>query len=329
MSLTPHAASLRQLQYAVAVADARSFRRAAEQCGVSQPSLSAQLAQLEGALGVRLFERDRRRVLLTAAGEDLIERARRVLVDADDLVDAARRLGDPLAGTLAIGVIPTISPYLLPTAAPAIQRAHPRLTVRWREDKTEDLARDLHAGRLDAALLALEADLGGPLQREVIGRDPFVLATPRAHKLAKGSQPATLGDLRGAPLLLLDDGHCLRDQALEVCKRAGAVESVEVRATSLPTLVQMVAGGLGVTLLPESSIPTLVQRHGPIVLAEFAKPVPGRNIGLAWRTSSGRLREFRLLAETMAIEAEAFLARVREARERVRDGRPAKRRGTA
>src|SRR6188508_1184326 len=138
MSLTPHAASLRQLQYAVAVADARSFRHAAEQCGVSQPSLSAQLAQLEGALGVRLFERDRRRVLLTAAGEELIERARRVLVDA------ARRMSDPLAGTLAIGVIPTVSPYLLPTAAPAIQRAHPRLTVRWREDKTENLARELH-----------------------------------------------------------------------------------------------------------------------------------------------------------------------------------------
>src|SRR3954468_8625760 len=217
MSLTPHAASLRQLQYAVAVADARSFRRAAQQCGVSQPSLSAQLAQLEGALGVRLFERVRRRVLLTPGGEDLVERARRVLVDADDLVDAARRLGDPLAGTLGIGVIPTLSPYLRPAAAPAIHRAPPRLTVRWLEDKTENLARELHAGRLDAALLALEADLGGPLQREGIGRDRFVLAMPRAHPLAKRSRPATLGDLRGAPLLLLDDGHCLRDQALAVC----------------------------------------------------------------------------------------------------------------
>ena len=155
MSFTPHAASLRQLQYAVAVADTRSFRRAAQQCGVSQPSLSAQLAQLEGALGVRLFERDRRRVLPTPAGDALIERARRVLIDADDLVDAARRLGDPLAGPLSIGVIPTISPYLLPAAAPAIRRAHPRLSVRWVEDKTETLARELHAGRLDAALLAL------------------------------------------------------------------------------------------------------------------------------------------------------------------------------
>src|SRR6478609_329248 len=202
MTVAPHPASLRQLQYAVAVADTRSFRRAAQQCGVSQPSLSAQLAQLEGALGVRLFERDRRRVLLTPAGEELIERARRVLVDA------ARRLGDPLAGTLSIGVIPTISPYLLPAAAPAIRRAHPRLTVRWLEDKTETLARELHAGRLDAALLALEADLGGPLQREVIGRDPFVLAAPRKHPLAKPSRPASLSELRGAHLLLLDDGHC-------------------------------------------------------------------------------------------------------------------------
>src|SRR5678816_1300713 len=244
MSFAPHPASLRQLQYAVAVADARSFRRAAEQCGVSQPSLSAQLAQLEGALGVRLFERDRRRVLLTPAGEELIERARRVLGDADDLVDAARRLGDPLAGTLSIGVIPTISPYLLPAAAPAIRRAHPRLTVRWLEDKTESLARDLHAGRLDAALLALEADLGGPLQREVIGRDPFVLAAPRKH-----ARPANLGELRGAHLLLLDDGHCLRDQALAVC--AGArTEELAFRATSLPTLAQMVSAGAGITLLP-------------------------------------------------------------------------------
>src|SRR3954471_13384583 len=217
MNYNAHPFTLRQLQYVVAVADQLSFRKAAEVCHVSQPSLSAQLAQLEDALGVRLFERDRRRVLPTPAGANLIERARRVLVDADDLVDAARRLGDPLAGPLTIGVIPTISPYLLPAAAPAIRRAHPRLTVRWVEDKTETLARDLHAGRLDAALLALEADLGGPLQREVIGRDPFMLAAPRGHPLAKRSRPASLTELRGAHLLLLDDGHCLRDQALAVC----------------------------------------------------------------------------------------------------------------
>src|SRR5262245_48583398 len=298
MSFAPHAASLRQLQYAVAVADARSFRRAAEQCGVSQPSLSAQLAQLEGALGVRLFERDRRRVLLTPAGEDLVERARRVLVDADDLVDAARRLGDPLAATLAIGVIPTISPYLLPTAAPAIQRAHPRLTVRWLEDKTENLVRELHAGRLDAALLALEADLGGPLQREVIGRDRFVLATPRAHPLGKPSQrPARLGDLRGAHLLLLDDGHCLRDQALAVC--AGArTEELAFRATSLPTLAQMVSAGAGITLLPRMAVAT-ESRRAHLAVRPLADERAFRTLALVWRPTSPAGPALRTLAATI------------------------------
>jgi LysR family hydrogen peroxide-inducible transcriptional activator len=304
MSLTPHAASLRQLQYAVAVADARSFRRAAEQCGVSQPSLSAQLAQLEDALGVRLFERDRRRVLLTPAGEGLIERARRVLVDADDLVDAARRLGDPLAGTLAIGVIPTVSPYLLPVAAPAIRRAHPRLTVRWLEDKTENLARELHAGRLDAALLALEDDLGGPLQREVIGRDPFVLATPRTHPLAKGARPASLGELRGAHLLLLDDGHCLRDQALAVC--AGArTEELAYRATSLPTLAQMVSAGAGITLLPRMAVAT-ESRRAHLAVRPLADERAFRTLALVWRPTSPAGPALRQLARTIRASYEAM-----------------------
>jgi len=295
--LAPHPASLRQLQYAVAVADTRSFRRAAEQCGVSQPSLSAQLAQLEGALGVRLFERDRRRVLLTPAGEDLIERARRVLVDADDLVGAAQRLGDPLAGTLSIGVIPTVSPYLLPAAAAAIHRAHPRLTVRWLEDKTENLARALHAGSLDAALLALEADLGGPLQREVIGRDPFLLAMPRTHPLAKGVRPARLADLRGAHMLLLDDGHCLRDQALAVC--AGArTEELAFRATSLPTLAQMVSAGAGVTLLPRMAVPT-ESRRADLAIRPLADERAFRTLALVWRPTSPFAAALRQLAATI------------------------------
>jgi LysR family transcriptional regulator, hydrogen peroxide-inducible genes activator len=297
MSLAPHPASLRQLQYAVAVADARSFRRAAEQCGVSQPSLSAQLAQLEGALGVRLFERDRRRVLLTPAGADLVDRARRVLVDADDLFDAARRLGDPLSGSISIGVIPTVSPYLLPSAAPAIRRAHPRLTVRWLEDKTENLARDLHAGQLDAALLALEADLGGTLMREVIARDPFVLATPRAHPLAQRARPAKLGDLRGAHLLLLDDGHCLRDQALAVC--AGArTEELAFRATSLPTLAQMVSAGAGITLLPRMAVAT-ESRRADIVVRPLADDSAFRTIALVWRPTSPLGPALRALAATI------------------------------
>src|SRR5215467_3053578 len=178
MSVGPHPFSLRQLQYAVAVAESLSFRRAAERCRVAQPSLSAQLAQLETALGVRLFERDRRRVLPTQAGEALIARARRLLVEADDLVDAGRRLADPRAATLRLGVIPTISPYLLPRIVPALRRAE--LTVRWTEDKTPALVAAIESGALDGALLALEADLGD-LARQPIARDPFVLAAPRAH----------------------------------------------------------------------------------------------------------------------------------------------------
>ncbi|MCE9672557.1 LysR family transcriptional regulator [Myxococcus stipitatus] len=160
MQLAPHPFTLRQLQYVVAVADSLSFRKAAARCHVSQPSLSAQLALLEESLGVRLFERDRRRVLLTSAGEKLVERARRLLLEADDLLEESRRVGDPLAGTLRVGVIPTVSPYLLPAVAPALRRRFPRLTLAWVEEKTEVLVRDLDAGALDAALVALEADVG-------------------------------------------------------------------------------------------------------------------------------------------------------------------------
>src|SRR5687767_12716662 len=219
----PHPFTLRQLQYAVAVAEALSFRRAAERCHVSQPSLSAQLAQLEDALGVRLFERDRRRVIPTLAGKEVVERAKKVLLEADDLLAAAVRAADPLAGTLRIGVIPTISPYLLPAITPALRGAFPRLTLRWTEDKTEVLVARLDAGELDAAILALEADIGD-LDREVIARDPFVLATQKTNPLGSGRRPAHPEDLHGAAVLLLDDGHCFRDQALAVCATADAQE---------------------------------------------------------------------------------------------------------
>src|SRR5262249_23700524 len=160
------------------------------------------------ALGVRLFERDRRRVLVTAPGEAVVARARRVLTETEDLAAAARRLGDPLAGTMRIGVIPTISPYLLPDAVRALRRAHPRLAARWTEDKTDALVRAVEDGTLDAALLALEADLGA-LATEAIARDPFVLAAPRGHALCSTKAPLAPRDLRDTPVLLLDDGHCL------------------------------------------------------------------------------------------------------------------------
>jgi len=283
MRLAPHPFTTRQLQYAVAVAEARSFRQAAALCGVSQPSLSAQLAQLEQALGVRLFERDRRRVLVTQAGEDLVARARRLLVDTDDLLDSARRLGDPLAATLRLGVIPTISPYLLPELVPALRRAQPRLVVRWIEDKTSALVRAVREGTLEAALLALEVDLGD-LEREELARDPFVLAVPRTHALAKSPGPAELSELDGASVLLLDDGHCLRDQALAVCALAGTQE-LDFRATSLSTLSQMVAAGVGITLLPRLAV-AAESRHAPLAIRALADARAYRTLGLVWRRTS-------------------------------------------
>jgi len=296
MSLAPHPFTLRQLQYVVAVADALSFRKAAQSCHVSQPSLSAQLAQMETALGVRLFERDRRRVLLTEAGKELMERARRLLVEADELVEAARRASDPLSGTLRLGVIPTVSPYLLPSVAPALRKSFPRLHVLWLEDKTEVLVRNLDRGALDAALVALEAELGD-VESEVIAEDPFVLVTPRDHPLAARQTDATPADLRGEDVLLLDEGHCFRAQALALCSRARAHE-LEFRATSLPTLTQMIAAGAGVTLLPRLAVATEVQRSQLSVRA-FAEPVPRRTLALIWRKRSALAVALKQVAAAM------------------------------
>jgi len=292
----PLPVTLRQLQYLVAVVDQRTFRRAAEVCGVSQPALSAQIATLESALDVQLLERDRRSVRLTPAGKQVLERARRLLVEAEDLSDAARSLSDPLSGELRIGIIPTISPYLLPQIVPALRRQAPRLTLYWIEERTDTLVRKVEAGELDAALLALEARLGD-LQQLALGRDPFVLAMAPVHRLAARTTPARLDELDGVDLLLLDDGHCLREQALAACKRTDAHE-LDFRATSLPTLVQMVAAGTGVTLLPRLAIP--VETHNTrLTLRRFAPPVPERTIGLVWRKGSSASPALEVVGETI------------------------------
>lgn len=308
MSHAPVPFSLRQLQYAIAVGEARNFRRAAELCHVAQPSLSAQLAQLEDALGVRLFERDRRGVLLTVAGQDLVARARRVLLETDDLVEAARRLRDPLAGTLRIGVIPTISPYLLPTIAPGLRRAHPRLTVMWTEDKTETLMRSLNAGALDGALVAMEAEIGD-VEHEVITTDPFVLAVPRGHPLGRSTSPTSPDALLGERVLLLDDGHCFRQQSLSLCAAAGA-EELGFRATSLSTLAQMVAAGAGLTLLPRLAVP-FESRHADMVIRPFVAPVPHRTLALVWRRRSPVGTALREVAATIRRAHREALARTK------------------
>ena len=296
MRRAPHPCTLRQLQYVVTVADTRSFRQAASLCAVSQPSLSAQVAQLERTLGVTLFERTKRRVLPTPAGEELLARARDVLREADDLTEAAARLADPFAGALRVGVIPTISPYLLPDIAPVLRTRHPRLRILWTEDKTPALVARLHAGDLDAALVALEAELGD-VAHETIGRDPFVLAVPLGHPLGVRTGPASARDLGGTSVLLLDDGHCFREQALAWCSRAHAHE-LDYRATSLPTLTQMVADGAGVTLLPALAVPTETRRSA-LRVRPFAAPAPGRTIALVWRRGTPLAPALRAIAGTI------------------------------
>jgi LysR family transcriptional regulator, hydrogen peroxide-inducible genes activator len=294
--LAPMAVSLRQLQYIVAVADLGGFRRAADACHVSQPSLSAQIAQAEAALGVRLFERNRRRVRVSAAGVPLIAQARTVLVAAGDLRELGRQLADPFTGTLRIGVIPTISPYLLPEIAPALARIYPRLTIIWSEDRTAGLVRQVNEGAIDVVILALEADLG-PVEHAVLLRDPFLLAASPGHPLSTARRRAKVDDLTDVSVLLLDDGHCFREQALQLCARVRAREA-GFRATSLATLVQMVSAGGGVTLLPSIAVP-VENRRGQLVVRPFAPPGPGRTIALAWRRGSALAASFGQLAESM------------------------------
>lgn len=282
-AMGPHPFTLRQLQYVVAVADAPGFRKAAELCHVSQPSLSAQINEVERALGTTLFERSPKGVLLTSAGRELVERAREVLLRADDLVVVAKRFVDPFAGVLRLGVIPTIAPYLLPEVAPRLSAAFPKLAVRWTEDKTESLVGEVNAGRLDAVLLAKEADLAD-LTLEVVGLDPFVFAAPEGHPLARKAGPVKENELAEQRILLLEEGHCFRAQALSYCSRA-RVDEMEYRATSLPTLVQMVASGAGITLLPKMAVATETRRAA-LVVRDLAKPVPSRTLVVAYRKST-------------------------------------------
>jgi len=282
---------LKDLRYLVAVADTRHFGRAAERCFVSQPTLSAQLKKLEDYLGVQLIERQPKRVGLTEAGAEIVARAREMLQAGGEVLELARSHRDPLAGRLRVGFIPTIGPYLLPQIAPAARKAFPRLTLLLYEYRTEPLLEKLRAGELDLGILALPVQTDG-LEALELFDEPFLVALPREHRLSKRATLRT-DDLAQEPLLLLEEGHCLRDQALAVCNRAGAQENQDFRATSLETLRQMVASGAGITLLPELACRAeLASRANPaaggVIVKPFTKPVPIRRVGAVWRTSSAR-----------------------------------------
>ena len=281
----PISYSLRQLQYIVAVADVGGFRKAADACGVAQPSMSAQIAQVEETLGVQIFERGARGVRVTAAGEAVLDRARAVLLAARDLEDAAGRRADPLQGIVRIGVIPTVCPYLLPEVVPAIRKSLPNLQIVWSEDKTLALRRDIDEGHLDGAVVALDQNIAA-LEHAVVGVDEFVLAAAPGHAATRERTPASPRVLDGEKVLLLEDGHCFRDQALAVCGPVGAHEG-DLRATGLSTLVQMVAAGPGLTLLPSLAL-KVENRRGQLRVRAFKAPAPSRTLVLAWRNGAAR-----------------------------------------
>jgi LysR family hydrogen peroxide-inducible transcriptional activator len=277
---------LKDLRYLVAVADARHFGRAAAKCFVSQPTLSAQLRKLEEYLGVQLIERRPRRVTLTAAGEEVALRARSMLETGDSIVTLAQTRRDPLAGQLRLALLPTIGPYLLPQVALKIRKALPRLELMLYEYQTEPMLERLHNGEIDAGVLALPVHAEGLVSRELY-QEPFVLALPDAHRLVARAQ-VRIEDLDGETLLLLDDGHCLRDQALDICARSSVHEKQDFRATSVETLRQMVAAGVGITLLPALASRGAYASGRGVAIRPFVRPVPSRRIGLIWRKSSAR-----------------------------------------
>jgi LysR family hydrogen peroxide-inducible transcriptional activator len=277
---------LKDLRYLVAVADERHFGRAAAKCFVSQPTLSAQLRKLEDSLGVQLIERQPRRVALTEAGEEIARRARGMLETEAAILTAAQTRRDPLAGRLRLALLPTIGPYLLPQVALRIRKALPRLELMLYEYRTEPMLEHLRHGEIDVGILALPVPDEGLVTRELYV-EPFVVALPQSHRLAARTQLRT-EDLEPETLLLLEDGHCLRDQALAVCARAGVREKQDFRATSIETLRQMVATGVGVTLLPALATRGAYGTVRGMITRPFAKPVPSRRIGAVWRKSSAR-----------------------------------------
>jgi LysR family hydrogen peroxide-inducible transcriptional activator len=286
--------TLRQLRYLISLARHRHFGRAAEDCAVTQPALSMQIRELEREIGADLVERRPGDVALTDTGIEIAERAEQILAATRDLVDFARHR-DVLAGSLKLGVIPTLAPYLLPLVLRLLQQRYPALRLDVRETQTQTLVEELVAGSLDCLLLALPVE-GGDVQTLPLFDDRFLLAAPSAEPLPK--RRLTVHDVDQRRLILLEEGHCLRDQALAFCAARRRDSAAGLGATSLTTVMQMVANGYGVTLVPEIAADVEV-RDARVKLARFAKPEPGRTIGLAWRRTSPRRKDFEALADVL------------------------------
>jgi LysR family transcriptional regulator, hydrogen peroxide-inducible genes activator len=297
--------TLRQLEYVVAVADTGQFSEAARVCHVSQPALSKQIRELEDQLGVRLFERVRPKVLATREGARLIAKARRVLLEARELVDMAAASGGLLKGRLTLGVIPTLAPYVLPPLLGPLRREYPALELGIHEAQTDELIRMLREGLLDVLLMAFPVDDRGLTGIDLF-EEPFVLAAPPGHGMAKQA-PIEETELVGEPLMLMAEGHCFRDHALSICSRAGAYEEMSIQATSITTLALMVANGLGSTLVPALAVDDAFRGVDDVVLRGFGPGGPSRRIGLRWRESSGGSDAFVGLGRFFAAQIDAMI----------------------
>ncbi|MEO1198492.1 MAG: LysR substrate-binding domain-containing protein [Pseudomonadota bacterium] len=296
--------TFKQLRYVDALARHGHFGRAAEACAISQPALSMQVKELEEMLGAALFERGPRQVRLTTLGEEFASRARDILRRVDELGDLARASGERLAGRLRIGVIPTVAPYLLPTVVSELSRVHPELDVHVRETLTSTLIQDLADGRLDAAIVALP--VSEPSLEEVeLFAEPFVFVRPETDGDTPVPGPERLREMR---LLLLEEGHCFRDQALSFCKLSSAPPREMLDASSLSTLVQMVGAGMGVTLVPEMAVP-VEARSAQVAIAHFAEPEPSRVIGMVWRKTSPLSGQLMQIAEVVRHAADSLRAK--------------------
>ncbi|MBW5252083.1 hydrogen peroxide-inducible genes activator [Streptomyces poriferorum] len=308
--IRPKQPSLSQLRAFAAVAEYLHFRDAAAAIGMSQPALSGAVSALEEALGVQLIERTTRKVLLSPAGERLAVRARVVLHAVGELMEEAEAVRAPFTGVLRLGVIPTVAPYLLPTVLRLVHDRYPELDLQVHEEQTSSLLDGLAAGRLDLLLLAVPLGAPGVTELPLFDED-FVLVMERDHWLG-GRQDIPREALRELPLLLLDEGHCLRDQALDICREAGRTEGAPVTTTAagLSTLVQLVAGGLGVTLLPRTAVTVETARNEALTTGYFAEPAPARRVALGMRTGAARHEEFEEFAAALRGAMEALPVRV-------------------
>jgi LysR family hydrogen peroxide-inducible transcriptional activator len=279
--------NLKDLKYLVAIADTGHFGKAAERTFVSQPTLSAQLKKLEEYLGVKLVERQPKNVQLTEVGKLIVVRARRMLDEGDEIVALARNNTDPFAGKLKLALIPTVGPYLLPRVMQKIRKKLPHLGLMLYEYQTEALLKRLRDGEIDVGIMALPAAQDG-VESRALYTENFTVALPSQHPLTTKAN-IKVQDLKGQTLLLLEDGHCLRDQALEVCSRIEVREAEDFRATSLETLRQMVVAGLGITLMPEMAVEPPFGSQRGLTIRPFAKPTPTRTVGAVWRKSSTRI----------------------------------------